>query len=260
MLIDTNAYLGFFAFRQLRNNTAPALLRLMDEKGIDRAAVSSASAITYRNAQSGNEELAEAVGPYRDRLIPVAVINPSYADWEEDLRICREQFGMNGIRIYPNWHNYALSDPVCHDLVEQATERRMVVSIPVRVEDHRQNSWLVNVPNLEWDEVVTLVRKFPRARFILLNGARYTNSLLGKADNGLPENYWIEISRLRATQADEIGQLLTLLGSERLVFGTGMPFKYPDPALVKLAVLDASSEVKEMIRSGNAARFLRGLR
>ena len=76
MIIDVNAYLGPFAFRRLRNNTAASLLKLMDAKAIDRAVVSSATAITYRNAQSGNEELAEQVKPYRDRLIPFAVINP----------------------------------------------------------------------------------------------------------------------------------------------------------------------------------------
>ena len=61
MIIDANAYLGFFAFRQIRHNKADALLKLMDEKGIDRAMVSSASAITYRNVQPANEELAAAV-------------------------------------------------------------------------------------------------------------------------------------------------------------------------------------------------------
>ena len=34
MIVDTNAYLGPYAFRQLRHNTAAGLLRLMDEKGI----------------------------------------------------------------------------------------------------------------------------------------------------------------------------------------------------------------------------------
>ena len=76
MIVDTNAYLGFFAFRQLRHNTASELLRLMDEKGIDKAVVSSASAITYRNTQPANEELAAAVKGHRDRMIPFAVINP----------------------------------------------------------------------------------------------------------------------------------------------------------------------------------------
>ena len=58
-MIDVNAYLGHFAFRQLRNNTAEGLLRLMDRKRIERAAVSSAASITYRNAHSGNEEIAD---------------------------------------------------------------------------------------------------------------------------------------------------------------------------------------------------------
>lgn len=56
--------------------------------------------------------------------------------------------------------------------------------------------------------------------------------------------------------ANEIGQLIARLGAERVVFGTGMPFKYPDPALVKLEVLDASEEQKERIRWQNAAKLL----
>ena len=57
-MIDVNAYLGHFAFRQLRHNTAAGLLELMDSRRIERAVVSSAAAITYRNTQAGNEEVA----------------------------------------------------------------------------------------------------------------------------------------------------------------------------------------------------------
>ncbi len=256
MIFDTNAYLGHFAFRRLRHNTADALLRLMDEKGIDRAMVSSASAVTYRNAQSGNEELAEATQAHRDRLIPFAVINPFYAGWEDDLAICHERFGMKGLRLYPKWHNYGPADECCLDLVGRATERGMPISIPLRVEDYRQRSWVVDVPDVPVAEVVALVKARPESRFLLLNGAGYTRSPLGKPDGGLPENYWIEISRLSAVLGNEIGQLIANLGPDRVVFGSGMPFKYPDPALVKVEVLDASPQVKEQIRSTNAARLL----
>ena len=122
MLIDVNAYLGHFAFRHLRYNTAEELLKLMDEKEIDKAIVSSASAITYRNAQSGNEELFEEVKGHEDRLIPFAVINPAYAGWEDDLRMCHE-LGMRGLRLYPKWHNYNLTDICCIELIEAAVER-----------------------------------------------------------------------------------------------------------------------------------------
>jgi predicted TIM-barrel fold metal-dependent hydrolase len=256
MIIDTNSYLGPFAFRRLRHNTAEGLLKLMDEKRIDRAIVSSASAITYRNVQPGNEELAQATAPHRDRLIPFAVVNPFYAGWKDDLKICHQQFGMRGLRLYPKWHNYSLADDCCLELIHQATERGMVVSIPIRVEDYRQRSWLVDVPDVPLAEIVALVKACPEARFLLLNGAGYTGSPLGKKENGLPANYWIEISRLSALLANEIGTLVTRLGADRVVFGSGMPFKYPDPALLKLEVLDAPARVREAIQSTNAARLL----
>ena len=257
MIVDTNAYLGHFAFRQLRHNTAAGLLRLMDEKRIDKAMVSSASAITYRNAQPGNEEVAAAVKAHRDRLIPFAVINPFYAGWQDDLKICHEELGMKGLRLYPKWHNYALSDRCCLDLVHKATDRGLVVSIPIRVEDYRQRSWLVDVPDVPLAEIVALVKACPKARFILLNGAGYTRCPLGQKDKGLPANYCIEISRLSATLADELGTLVSRLGADRVVFGSGMPLKYPDPSLLKLEVLDAPPDVKDRIRSGNALRLLK---
>jgi len=256
MIIDVNAYLGHFAFRRLHHNTANSLLALMDSKGIDKAVVSSAAAITYRNAQAGNEELAEEVKGHRDRLIPFAVVNPFYAGWQDDLRICHDEFGMTGLRLYPKWHNYNLADPCCRDLVTTATERGMVISIPIRVEDNRERSWLLNIPDVPLDEIVTLVKAHPKARFILLNGLGFTGSPLGRRDNGLPANYAIELSRLSALLANEISQLIANLGVDRILFGTGTPFNYPDPALVKLEVLDATDSDKEKMRSQNAAAWL----
>ncbi len=257
MIVDVNAYLGHFAFRRLRHNTATSLLSLMDSKQIDKAAVSSAGSITYRNAQAGNEEVAEEIRGHSDRLIPFAVVNPFYAGWKDDLKTCHEEFGMVGLRLYPKWHNYQLSDPCCRELVNAATERGMVISIPIRAEDNRQRSWLLNIPDVPLEEIVELVKAHPKARFILLNGIGYTRCLLGRKDNGLPSNYAIELSRLSAVLANELGQLITNLGAERVMFGTGIPFKYPDPALVKLEVLDASEADKEKIRSQNAMTWLK---
>jgi len=256
MIVDVNAYLGDFAFRRLRHNTAESLLELMDSKHIDKALVSSASAITYRNAHAGNEELAEQVRDYSDRLIPLAVINPFYAGWQDDLKICHEQFGMKGLRLYPKWHNYELSSPCCRQLVDAAAERGMVITIPIRVEDNRQRSWLLNIPDIPLDEIVELLKAHPKAKFILVNGLGYTRSPLGRKDNGLPSNYAIELSRLSATLANELGQLIENIGADHVMFGTGMPFKYPDAALVKMEILDASEADKEKIRSKNAINWL----
>jgi hypothetical protein len=93
LIIDVNAYLGPYAFRRLRHQTAPELLRLMDSCAIDRAIVSSAPAITYRNTQPGNEDLAADVKPCRDRLVPYGVVNPAYAGWRDDLAAATRRWG-----------------------------------------------------------------------------------------------------------------------------------------------------------------------
>lgn len=254
-MIDVNAYLGHFAFRQLRHNTADKLLALMDRKRIERAVVSSASAITYRNAHAGNEEVAAEIQNHRDRLIGAAVLNPDYAGWRDDLKICHEEFGMRALRLYPRWHNYKLTGKPCIELAHAAAERGMAITIPIRVEDRRQQSWLVDIPNVDYDEIAALIRAVPRAHFILMSGNGFTASVLGRRNNGLGSNYSIEICLLTALLHNELGQLLLNLGEDRLVFGTGMPFHYADPAIAKLEVLDASPATKEKIRSGNAARI-----
>jgi uncharacterized protein len=256
VIIDVNAYLGPFAFRSLRHNTAVGLLALMDRAGIGRAVVSSAAAITYRNPQPGNEEVAAQISSHQNRLTGFAVLNPAYAGWRDDLTICHRQFGMRGIRLYPRWHNYRLTDPACQELVHAATELRMAISIPLRVEDRRQSSWLVDIPDVDREEIAKLVAACPRARFILVNGSGFVASPLGRKNNGLPANYLIDTSLLTAELSNEIGQLIENLGDERVVFGTGIPFHYPGPAFAKLQVLDRPEAVKEKIRWQNVASFL----
>jgi predicted TIM-barrel fold metal-dependent hydrolase len=256
-MIDVNAYLGPFAFRPLRHNTAAGLLRLMDRKRIERAVVSSAAAITYRNSQAGNDEIAADIKAHRDRLIPFAVLNPAYADWQHDLRVCQEQYGMKGVRLYPNWHQYRLTDSICREFVQAAAARKMAISIPMRVEDRRQGHWLADVPDVSHADSADLVKAVPEAQFIFNNGTGYAGSALGRKDNGLPNNYVIDISLINDLVANELGALLRNLGDDRIVFGTGMPFHYPDPALLKLEVLDASAATKQKIAEGNARRLLR---
>lgn len=256
MTIDLNAYLGHWPFRRLRHNTADGLLALMDRAQIDIACVSSASAIFYKNSQAGNEELAEQVAGHEDRLVPFAVINPSYIDWEHDLRVCVEDFGARGLRLYPNYHNYGLRDSCLAELVSAATEHDLVVSFPVRQIDQRQRHWLLHIADLSLGELEALVERHPDAKFAFLNGLGFTNSRLGQADSGLPGNYVMGISRMWALMTNEVGVLIESVGVERLVFGSGMPFKYPEVPNVKLAAMDATEEQKEAIRSGNARRLL----
>jgi predicted TIM-barrel fold metal-dependent hydrolase len=238
-LIDTNAYLGHFAARRLHHNTPEGLLALMDRAGIARACVSSASAICYRNSHAGNEEMWEALEgtDALARLIPFAVINPAYAAWETDLRWCRETMGAKGVRIYPTWHNYKLGDGCCHALAEAAGELGMVVSIPQRVEDYRQRHWLLDTPDVNLNEMAALAAAHSNTKFLVTNAAGVGGSDFVTKKDDRPANYWVDVCRPDIVYTKEAERLVESLGEDRIVFGSCIPFCYPEPATVRMEVL-----------------------
>lgn len=256
-LIDTNAYLGHWATRRLHYNTPAGLLQLMDRAGIDQAWVSSASAIMYRNCQAGNEELHEALeAAGSDRLVPFAVLSPAYAAWERDLRWCVEVMGARGLRLYPTYHRYRLGDACCHELMAAAAELKLVVSLPQRVEDYRQRHWLLDAPDLGLNEVAMLVAAHPDTKFLVSNALGVGGSDLTRQRNELPANYWVDLCRPDVVYGKEALTLLEVLGTERCVFGSGMPFNYPEPAVLRMEVLEKLGHDVAKIGSENARALL----
>jgi len=256
LIIDVNAYLGHWPFRQLRHNTVKGLLNLMDRNGIDKAMVSSINAIFYKNCHAGNEELAIEIKTHGDRLIPFATLNPQYPGWEDELKQCREDFGMVGLRVFPYYHNYQLTSDSSMDIIHRAAESGMVISVPMRVVDRRQRHWLDNVRDLSVLDIGAAMSKCPAARFIILNGRGFQGSELVSDKKLKDRDFLIGISRLGVVLQEEIPKLISELGPSKLAFGTGIPFKYPAPALLKVQVLDAPEQVKEKIYWENAARIL----
>ena len=257
MLIDTHTYIGHWGFRPLPWRDASGLLRAMDRHGIDQAWVSSASAILYRNAHAANEELHAEVSQHQDRLVPFAVINPTYADWEHDLAVCQEEFGCRGVRLFPPYHRYTLRDQPCRALVAAAIARDLVVSVPHWVEDDRERSWLLTQPGIvPVADMAALAQAHPAGRFVFHYGLGFTETPLGQR-GAVRADYGLDIARLPVFVKEELPKLLTAVGAERLVFGSGMPLTSVEVPLYKLEVLDVPEAIAERIRWQNAARLLR---
>jgi predicted TIM-barrel fold metal-dependent hydrolase len=255
-VFDVNAYLGPWYSRRLAVTTAPGLIPLMDEYGIDRSVVGSLSAVMYRNAQSGNEELAREVEGHRDRLVPFGVVNPDYVAWESDLAWCAGTLGARGIRLYPQYHGYRLSDRCCDEACAACAERGLPVTLLQRQEDYRQSHWMVDARDLLLDDIASLVARHPKTRFILMEGAGYAGSRLVREAASLPKNWWVEISRESVFMDKELVVLLESLGADRLLFGTGMPMKLAGPVMLKMRHLPATPAQKRLIHGGNLAGIL----
>lgn len=256
-LIDANAWLGHYPFRALPDNTPDALLRLMDRHGIDQAAVSSLHSVFYTDAHSGNEELARWVRPHRDRLIPCATLNPAFPGWERDLSQCCDEWSMRGLRLFPAHHRYALTWPPCVELVHAATERGLHVAIPLRLEDRRQQHWMDATAEVSLPEIAELARACPETDILVLEAIGVETSEFLQNPSPAHARVCFEFSRMATVLQRTIPMLLERLGARRLVFGTGMPLKIPGPAVLKLQLLEAPTEVKAQVAGGNMQRVLR---
>jgi uncharacterized protein len=250
LLIDINTYVGHWPFRQLRHNTVPALLRRMDGHGIDHAVVGSCHAMFYKNVHPANEELARETRRHRDRLLPFATLDPTYPGWQEDLRRCAEQLDLCGLRLFPQYHGYALSDPAALELIDAATELGWCVQVPMRVVDRRQRHRWDLAEDLSPADFAQAIALRPKTRWMFLNAIGLDGAQLGKG------RYLVGISRMTAVLQRNIQGLAETAGVEHLAFGTGMPFKTPEPALLKLEVLDLPKRSRERLAWRNAAGFL----
>jgi predicted TIM-barrel fold metal-dependent hydrolase len=260
MLLDINAYVGHWPFKQLQHNDCAQLLERMNHFGVDQSVVSNLNGVFYKNTQSANEELHKEIVSderFAGRLIPFAVINPIYAGWQDDLEASVE-LGMKGVRLYPKYHDYSLTDPHCIDLVRRIRDRNLPIALTLRMVDSRQRSWIDIEQEWKLKDIIPILREVPDARYIVLNVA---NSL------ELDEEEEELIKRTRLvfdTSGRELSDLASLLhrfGNEKFAFGTHSPILDYLTGLLRVEDLqsdDIGEDVMNLIKSGNARKILNG--
>lgn len=268
MLIDINAYVGHWPFRPLRGNTMESLLQRMDIYGVDKTVVANLHGIFYKDTQAANEELDRLVRSntaFKERMIPFATINPVLPWWRDSINMCREKMGMKGIRLYPIYHEYEITDERCINLVKTARDMNMPVSIPLRMIDLRQRSWLDVNSVLDLNHIATLVKEVPDAQYMVLDmrvgrgrsTTKESEEILKKADilfdtvrsSGVP---------VTGYNGESLNGLLKTYGKERIAFGTETPFTDYCTPFIRVSVFDEANEAtKNQIWSGNARRMLR---
>jgi len=256
MIIDVNAYLGHYPFRQLQRTDARSLVAHMDAHKIDVALVSSLHAVFYRDSHQGDRELLAEIQPFAGRLVPVATVNPKYVGWEADLAESIEQGCVQGIALFPEHHGYSLSDEHGQSALRRIVEYDRPVVLTQRLEDRRQRHHWDIANDLTTESVIEAASAHPRLRLLLSNWIGLDGAQLRAA--GLRGRCLIDFARLHVLMNKDVPQLIETLGVESIAFGSHMPFDYLGPSLVKLANIGAVlPEDYERIAWRNAAEFFR---
>ncbi|NIA15293.1 MAG: amidohydrolase family protein, partial [Nitrospiraceae bacterium] len=165
-MFDINTKLGPWPYRPVRG--LDAYLRAMDELGIIRAAVSALDAVHFLNPQDGNVRLAQEIEGHRDRLTLFAVLRPNFAGALDDLDICVSQYDAKGIVLYPNYHDFALTDPTIEPLMAIAAARGLVVCVQAGLEDPRRQFRPYKTLDVPAEAIGTFARAYPAVSIIAL--------------------------------------------------------------------------------------------
>lgn len=251
-MIDTNVTLFQWPFRRLRLDDPAALAEKLQSQGITRGWAGSFEALLHRDLTAVNTRLAEVCRRF-PVFVPFGAVNPMLPDWEEDLRRCREEHRMPGLRLFPNYHGYALSDAPARRLLELAAESRMLVQVPLVMEDERTQHPLLRVPPVEVVGLPPLLREIRGLKIELLNAFRSMRVEEAKRLAAAGEVYF-EIAMLEAVGG--VRNLLQQAPLERVLFGTHAPLFYPESARLKLAESALTEAERLAITVENARRLL----
>ena len=255
MIIDTNVYVSRWPFRRLPGDELLDLIAKLREHNVTQAWAGSFDGVLHEDVGGVNQRLAETCrhAEARDLLIPFGTVNPTLPDWEEDLRRCREEYGMPGIRLHPSYHAYQLDDPRFADLLRQAAERKMVVQLVLNMEDSRTQHPLAQVTEPDTAPVLPLLPKIPGLRLIIQNRKRApSGKLLGRLS--YQGEVYFDFAMLEGVGA--IAKLLEEIPSDRLLFGSYYPFFYFESALLKVKESGLSESRQNAIFSENASLIL----
>jgi predicted TIM-barrel fold metal-dependent hydrolase len=255
MIVDFNCDAGPYAFREYPVTTAAEVVGESLRLGITAAYVGSTQALTYLSPQPANERLmADLQGVRGVAVRPAAVLNPQYPGALRDLRDCADM-GFRALKLYPTYHDFDLTSHETVALVDEAAALGWPVLLCVRVEDERHHHPLMKVPPLAMDQAITFARNVPPATVVLCTGtaAEVPAFLKGVAR----DNVVAEISYIKSPLS-AIEDLVARVGSDRLVFGSHLPFSYAQTALAKVRESSIGEAAVEAILGGNAARIIGG--
>lgn len=244
-LIDCNVHLGSHPLRVLPEISESFLAK----REISEAWAGSHEALLHRDMAAVNDRLVKrcAVSP---RLRAVGSVNPRLPAWKDDLKRCVELYGMKVIRLYPNHHDYTLTDAAFLKLLESATKQNLLLQLVAQMEDQRTQSPLMKLIPVDLKPLRALMKTLPEARVMVLNAnaAMITTELLGCT------NLWLDIAMIEGVGGVEN----TLKGwpVDKLCFGSHAPFFYWESASLKMQESVLTDEQTLAIRHQNARALL----
>lgn len=249
--VDVTGYFGTWPYWPLRHGSPDEILRLMDRYGIECLVLGSLRAI-FSDWEEGNEEVRRLARRHPDRFRVAVTINPFMGgDHLARLDEYQQDEQVVGVRLYPIYHDYELTDggEILEALLVRIARERWPVFIPLRL----IMNW--GLPILPMAQVTGLLARFPQLT-VILGGVNYGEMEQALALLRAYPKVFLETSCLQLQGALE--RVSARVGIERLLFGTGIPLQNPGCEVAKIAHAALSEAERAQIFTENAVRLFGG--
>jgi uncharacterized protein len=247
MLFDANAHLGTWPFTLVPPMGPARLIAQLGKNGIGRAAVSPIEAILAPDPMPANRALLAAVRGKR-ALVPVPVVNPALANWEEQLEAALAG-PARVAKLFPNYHNYRLEGRKAAPFLEAAHRRGLRLVVSVRVEDDRHRYFGMCVTMVPVKSVAAFLKAYPGLHPLILGlGMPEVRLLAPKHDNFSTDTSFVE-------WIESVRVLTGLLPARRIFLGSHTPFFSTKGSIAKLVTAHIPASARAAIGGGNAQRF-----
>jgi hypothetical protein len=244
-IYDMHGHMGPMASIYFPRPEAPDMVRTMDEAGVRLLVFSHHSALF--SPDRGNRLAIEAVRQFPDRLRAYCAVNPNYPEQFEAALPALDDLIPDvylGLKFLPDYHGIALTDDRYRPAWEYANERELLVLT------HTWGGSKLDGP----DVVREVAARYPRVKLLL------GHSCHGEWDAAVDlarsfENLYLELTAL----FDDRGVLEKLVreaGSDRMLFGTDLPWFDPHQAVGALLSAEIDDEDRHNICHRNAERLL----
>jgi predicted TIM-barrel fold metal-dependent hydrolase len=254
MIVDTNVNISRWPFRRLAGDETPDLVARLRKRNVVQAWAGSFDGMLHKDIGGVNARLAADCRTHgKGFLVPFGSINPKLPGWQEDVRRCHEDHKMPGIRLHPNYHGYAITDPVFAELMHLAAGRRLIVQMVLSMEDIRTQHPLMRVPPVDVSALPRVIMSEPTARLMLLNWAP---SLKGQQLKPFVDNPMVSFDIATVEGIEGMARLLERVPPERVLFGSHYPFFIFEAALLKMKESGLPEDQQKVVFEGNARRML----
>lgn len=255
--VDTQVYVGHWPFAYRMPETAAQLAALMRERGGPEAAwVGTLEGLLHKDIAGANARLAAACREQAEGiLIPWGTVNPMLPDWEEDVRRCREVFGMPGIRLHPNYHGYGLEDEAFTRLLAVAREQRLIVQVVASLGDPRAASFELPTAVVDLAPLVAELEQVPGVTLIVGGALVDADTAVIRKLAGV-EGVYFDLAGLKTSEQME--NCLKSVPTERLLYGTGVPLGDWEVTDGVLAGAELTPEARAVVEWETARRLVAG--